>query len=211
MAQAITELDLVDPTDQHLNQRAEEVKLEDITSPYVQGVIDRMLELAAGKGHSKHDSRQMVGLAATQIGANVRIVTIDMTADGSLKEQHIKAFINPRITSRSTSTTLGREGCWSCGNICGAVDRAKRVTVEAYDREGKLFKTHFAGFGARIAQHEIDHLDGVRFPDRIPEDQPDKLHWVKPEEFADYRVKWETWPTKCPREKWKAMKRGDKA
>lgn len=211
MPQVAGDLDLVEPTDTRLNQKSKEVKASDITSSRVQGIIDRMLELAAGKGHSKHDSRQMVGLAAPQIGANLRIVTIDTTADGSLKEQHIKVFINPRITRRSDETQPGREGCWSCGNICGNVERAQSVTLEGLDREGKAVKVELTGFVARIAQHETDHLDGIRFPDRIPEDRPEKLHWVKPEEFPDYRLHWATWSHLCPREKWEAMKRGETA
>jgi Polypeptide deformylase len=66
-----------------------------------------------------------------------------------------------------------------------------------------------SGFTARIAQHETDHLDGIRFPDRIPVDQPDKLHWVEPEQFPDYRLNWATWKQLCPRERWEAMKQGE--
>lgn len=208
MSDTPSELELVEPTDQSLNQASAEVLPDEISSAYIQGIIDRMLELAAGKGHSKHDSRQMVGLAAPQLGVNKRIITIDLTADGSLKEQHIQVFINPKITARSSDTIPGREGCWSAGNICGVVERAKQVTLEGFDREGKPLKLELEGFVARIAQHETDHLDGIRFPDRIPDDQPDKLHWVGPAEFPDYRLNWATWPTKCPREKWHAMKAG---
>ncbi len=202
------ELELVEPTDQSLNQRANEITPDAVRSSEVQSIVDRMLELAAGKGHSKHDSRQMVGLAAPQLGAGKRIITIDMTADGSNKEQHIQVFINPRITARSAETVPGREGCWSCGNICGVVERAEAVTLEGLDREGRPMKVELTGFVARIAQHETDHLDGIRFPDRIPEDQPDKLLWVEPNEFADFRINWAHWPHKCPREKWLAMKAG---
>jgi peptide deformylase len=200
------DFDLIDPTDARLNETSADVEKSAISSPYIQGVINRMLEFAAGKGHSKHDSRQMVGLAAPQLGISIRIITIDMTADGSLKEQHLTAFINPRVTARSDSRILGREGCWSAGNICGAVERATDVTVAACDRDGKPFTINLTGFVARIAQHEIDHLDGIRFPDRIPTDQPDKLHWVQPEEFAEYRLHWATWPQTCPHERWEAMK-----
>lgn len=205
---AVTELDLISPTDPSLNQPTEEVKPDEIAAPEVQGVIDRMLALAAGKGHSKHDSRQMIGLAAPQIGYRKRIITIDLTADGSLKEQHMQMLINPRIAKRSSETVTGREGCWSCGNICGNVERAQNVTLEALGRDGKPIKLELTGFTARIAQHETDHLDGIRFPDRIPEDQPEKLHWVKPEEFEAYRTQWQTWPRLCPRTTWLDMKRG---
>lgn len=202
-------LTLVLPTNQLLNRVADEVAADEITSPYIQGVIDRMLQLAAGKGHGK-DTRQMVGLAAPQLGVGKRIISIDVTADGSLKEQNLQVFINPRITHRSKNTVPGREGCWSCGNICGNVARAEEVTLEGLDRDGKPLRITLNGFTARIAQHETDHLDGVRFPDCIPENEPDKLHWVEPSEFPEYRLHWATWPTKCRREKWTAMKKGVK-
>jgi peptide deformylase len=203
-----TKLTLIEPTDPLLNNVAEEVKPEEIVSPEVQGVIDRMLELAAGKGHSKEDSRQMVGLAATQIGVNKCIVIMDITADGSKKEQHLQVFINPKIAHRSTETMPGREGCWSGGNICGIVERSKAVTLGGFDRSGKPIKFELADFVARIAQHETDHLQGIRFPDRIPVDKPDRLHWVEPAEFEEYRKNWQHWPVKYPRERWGALKAG---
>jgi peptide deformylase len=201
-------LELIDSTDQSLNNKAEEVTPDEIASSYIQGVIDRMLELSAGKGHSKHDSRQMVGLAAPQLGVNKRIISIDVTADGSLKEQTLHIFINPRIVDESDDTVPGREGCWSCDNICGNVARAREVTLEAQGRDGKPVTVKFSGFVARIAQHEVDHLDGIRFPDRIPADQPEKLHWVAAEEFAGYRLNWSTWQHTCPRDTWEMMKKG---
>lgn len=208
MTTATEELDLIPPTDPSLNQPADSVNPDEIASPEVQDAIDRMLKLAAGKGHSKRDSRQMVGLAAPQIGCHKRIITIDVSADGSLKEQNLQVFINPRVTKRSDETLPGREGCWSCGNICGNVERSQNVTLEALDCEGKHVRLELTGFTARIAQHETDHLDGIRFPDRIPKDQPEKLHWVKPEEFEAYRTQWQTWPHLCPRQTWLETKSG---
>jgi peptide deformylase len=203
-------LELIEPTDPILNRVIEEVGLEEVSSPFIQGVIDRMLELSAGRGHSKHDSRQMVGLAAPQLGVNKRIITIDLTADGSNKEQTLQVVINPVITHRSTETVPGREGCWSCGNVCGNVERAKEVTLEGLARDGAPLVFRLQGFVARIAQHETDHLEGVRFPDRIPLDAPERLHWVEHDEFNKYRTQWMNWPKLCPRERWEQMKAGKK-
>jgi peptide deformylase len=204
-------LELVDPTDQILNSIATEVTPDEIGSEFVQGVIDRMLELSAGKGHSKHDSRQMVGLAALQLGVGLRIVTIDVTADGSNRPQNLHVLINPRITKRSEEMVPGREACWSCGNICGNVSRSKEVEVEAFDRDGQEVRYTWLDFVSRIAQHETDHLDGIRFPDRIPEDEPEKLHLVLPTEFPEYRLNWANWQTLCPRQQWDDMKAGKAA
>ena len=201
-------LELIDPTSRILNTVATAVEESEIESPFVQGVIDRMLELSAGKGHSKHDSRQMVGLAAVQLGIGKRIIAIDMTADGSNKPQNLHVLINPTVTERSEEIIPGREGCWSCGNICGNVDRSKSVVLEALDRTGKKVEYKLSNFVARIAQHETDHLDGIRFPDRILKSEPDRLHIVLPSEFAEYRLNWASWGTICPREQWENMKSG---
>lgn len=204
-----TNLTLVEPTDPILNRVADEILPQKVDSTQIQDIIDRMLELSAGKGHDKKDSRQMVGLAAPQLGASKRIVTIDVTADGSNKKQNLTVFINPKITQRSEQTMPGREGCWSCANVCGNVERAKAVTLEGLDRNGKPIKAELTDFVARIAQHETDHLEGIRFPDRIPVSEPDRLHWVEHSEFDDYRKNWEHWPVKCPRELWESLKSGN--
>ncbi len=201
-------LSLKDPTDAILTRVADEVQSHEISFPEIQNIIDQMLAMSAGKGKTRDDSRQMVGLAAPQLGLSKCIVTIDVTADGSNKEQHLQAYINPKITYRSKETVPGREGCWSCGDICGNVERAKRVTLEGLDREGKPVRIELTDFVARIAQHETDHLEGIRFPDRIPADEPDRLHWVEPVEFDSYRQNWQNWPTKCPRAVWEALKAG---
>lgn len=200
---------LVLATDPILNRVAEKLKPEEIRTPQIQDTIDFMLNLAAGKGHDPKDTRQMVGLAAPQIGVSKSIVSIDMTADGSNKKQTLQVIINPKITYLSQENVLGREGCWSCGNICGKVERAKEVTIEGLSRDGKPLKFELVDFIARIAQHETDHLEGIRFPDRIPADQPGSLHLVDAAEFENYRKNWATWPTLCPRERWEAMKSGN--
>lgn len=201
-------LELIEPTDQILNTVAAEVEPDEIESAHIQGIIDRMLELSAGKGHSEHDSRQMVGLAAMQLGVAKRIITVDVTADGSNKPQNLHVFINPKITERSDELVPGREACWSCGNICGNVDRAESVTLEAIDRTGTRVEHKLFGFVARIVQHETDHLDGIRFPDRIPLSEPERLHIVLPSEFPKYRHSWASWDTICPRGSWVDMKSG---
>ena len=202
-------LELIPPTSLSLNLVSQAVLPQEIDTISTQGTIRHMFKLASGKGHSKNDTRQMVGLAAPQIGILKRIISIDVTADGSNKPQNLKIFINPRLISHSTETDLGREGCWSCGNICGAVSRFRSVELEALDPSGKSFTATLQGFVARIAQHEIDHLDGIRFPDRIPLDEPEHLHYVKPEEFSSYRTDWARWQTLCPRADWEHMKSGE--
>lgn len=199
-------LELVMPSDAVPSEVAQEVMHAEISSDFIRGVINRMLELSAGKGHSKSDSRQMVGLAAVQLGVSKRIVSIDVTATGQKQEQNLEIFINPKIIKHSEDLVDGREGCWSCGSVCGNVARYRSITVEALDRHGKPFKRNFEGFVARIAQHEIDHLEGVRFPERIPIDQPSRLHWVEHVDFDRYRNEWQNWPHLCSRQQWETVK-----
>jgi peptide deformylase len=201
-------LDLIDPTNALLNQAAEAIREDEIDSDFIQGVVSRMLDLAAGKGRSAKDSRQIVGLAAVQLGVSKRIISIDITADGSKKDQNLKVFINPVIVQCSSERIDGREGCWSCSNVCGNVQRSESVTLEGSDQEGQLVRVKLDGFVARIAQHEVDHLDGVRFPDRIPIDEPQRLHWVEHSEFDNYRQNWMNWRSLCSREQWEAIKSG---
>jgi peptide deformylase len=150
----------------------------------------------------------MVGLAAPQLGVSKCIITIDITADGSNKQQNLQVLTNPMITWRSEEMAAGREGCWSCGNICGNVERAKSVMLEGLDRSGEPVKLDLADFVARIAQHETDQLRGIRFPDRIPLSQSERLYWVEPAEFDDYRKNRMHWPKLCPREQRERMKAG---
>jgi peptide deformylase len=129
-----------------------------------------------------------------------------MNAAGVGEQPDLKEFINPEIIEKSDETEDGREGCFSTGRVCGVVERATKVTVRAYNREGQQFEHVFEGFPARVAQHEIDHLDGIRFPDHISDDK--NLHWVEEAEFGDYRGNWRNWSVNCPREKWESIKSG---
>lgn len=201
---------MVDPIEHHalLNSVAKEVSLQELSSDFIQGVIDQMFYVAAGKGHSKEDSRQVVGLAAPQVGIGKRIMLIDLTANGANQDQNLVAVINPVLSNLSDQTIPGREGCWSCGNVCGNVQRSASALLSGFDRSGEKLSLPVEGFVARIAQHEVDHLNGIRFPDRIPVDEPEKLHWVEHAQFEDYRAQWEHWPVLCPREKWEELKAG---
>jgi peptide deformylase len=202
---------LVDPIEHAalLNAIAGEVDTEDVHSAEVARIIDDMLWLAAGK--DQEGGAQMVGLAAPQVGVSKRIAIVDMNATGMREEQHMQVFINPRIVEMADDAVDGREGCWSCGDYCANVPRATWVVVEALDREGSLVTLRLEGFTARIAQHEVDHLDGVRCIDRVSVDEPWRLHRVNladVEEFNRYRTEWPHWQKTFPREEWLRFREG---
>jgi peptide deformylase len=106
-----------------------------------------------------------VGLAAPQIGESMRVLVAEY------EDEHV-ALVNPEIIKSSEETELGTEGCLSIpGYVGDNVPRALKVTVKARDPKGKEIRIKAEGWFARILQHEIDHLDGILFIDRIgPED-----------------------------------------
>jgi peptide deformylase len=101
-----------------------------------------------------------VGLAAPQVGVPLRVVVIDY-------EDRLYTLINPEIVKRSPETVTDEEGCLSAPNWQGPVARAEALTVKARGRDGKEFRVKAEGWLARIFQHELDHLDGVLFLDRV--------------------------------------------
>jgi peptide deformylase len=113
-------------------------------------------------------------------------------------------FINPEILSYGGDVEAGREGCFSTGKVVGIVPRYNSIVLQAYTPTGEQITTEYHGSLAKTFQHEVDHLDGIRFPDRIEND--DDLHYVEPHERAEYRRNPVNWPKKCPRDDWEAIK-----
>lgn len=107
-----------------------------------------------------------VGIAAPQVGCLRRIVIMDASARPDVSRHGRLVLVNPRITMRD-GAVAGREGCLSVPDYTGNVIRAERVTVEARDEYGVSRSYDLEGFEARVAQHEIDHLDGLLFIDRL--------------------------------------------
>lgn len=104
-----------------------------------------------------------VGLAAPQVGVSTRVFVVDVEDDETRVR---RAFVNPVITRRE-GAVVGEEGCLSIPGFREDVKRAARVTVEALDERGERFALEAEGLVARAIQHEIDHLDGVLFIDRL--------------------------------------------
>lgn len=101
-----------------------------------------------------------VGLAGPQVGVMERIFVWE-TEDG------YGAVVDPVITERSEETVSDEEGCLSLPGLYFDVERAQRVTITGLDADGDPLEIEVEGFKARIFQHEIDHLDGVLFIDRL--------------------------------------------
>jgi peptide deformylase len=98
-----------------------------------------------------------MGLAASQIGWNARVFVMNITRD---REQEL-VFVNPTIVIASDETVKIAEGCLSFPGMVGDVERPVKVLIHAQDINGQYFHFEDDQWGARCAQHEIDHLDGV--------------------------------------------------
>ncbi len=107
-----------------------------------------------------------VGLAGPQIGLSERIIVIDL---GGAEDEHPGpvALVNPRVVEASKKTDRAPEGCLSIPGMEEVVERSESVTVEAVDPRGKSLRFEASGYFARALQHEIDHLDGILFIDRL--------------------------------------------
>ena len=119
-----------------------------------------------------------VGLAAPQIAQSIRLFVAEF-------EDHKVAIVNPEIV-KAEGEVLGTEGCLSIPGYVGEnIRRAEKVVVKGQDVRGKNMKVNAEGWFARVLQHEIDHLDGILFLDRL--DRPEDLHEISEddEEFEE--------------------------
>lgn len=109
-----------------------------------------------------------VGIAAPQIGELVRVAIVDTSGHkkhGSASSGHM-VLVNPRLVDRA-GCRVGREGCLSLPDFTANVERAEVINVEYYNEKGELLQLQAQDFEAVVVQHEIDHLDGVLFLDRV--------------------------------------------
>jgi peptide deformylase len=135
-------------------------------------LIDRLDEQIAGLITDLIDTMQAgpgsVGVAAPQIGVSLAACVIDVSNNRHGKDNNhgLLVLLNPEIIARS-GTSIMREGCMSVPDYTGDVERATAITVAYTDREGCRQTVEASGFEAVAIQHELDHLDGILFLDRI--------------------------------------------
>ncbi len=196
---------LLPPSDARLRTPVQPLGADQVTTAEVQRAVQRLYD--AAKPYRPPNQLKLVGLAAPQIGIELPIILVDMgiTEDGNGSEE-LRAFINPVITWKSDDLVEGREGCFSVNSqLLGRVPRANHIRISAQDQYGRFISQELTGFTARIFQHEVDHLFGVRFPDRVGE--AGTLHWIEPEQREAYVKDGSSWPT-FPWSRWIDMKLG---
>jgi peptide deformylase len=146
-------LEILQYPDPRLNKPAERVEKIDAGT---RRLIDDMVEtMYAAPG---------VGLAATQVDVHKQIIVIDISEDHG----DLRVFINPEVTRRE-GVAVNQEGCLSVPGIYDNVERAEMVTVTALDRIGWRFTLNASGILATCIQHEMDHLEGKVFVERLSE------------------------------------------
>jgi len=139
------------------NQAAAIDRFDDELAAFVEKMFVTMKQ---GKG---------VGLAAPQVGVSQRLFVIQIDGDKP------RVFINPEIVETSVELADFEEGCLSIPGVYADLDRPAEVRVQAWNERGRRFVLGAEGFLARVVQHELDHLNGVLFTDRLPERSRDKL------------------------------------
>lgn len=161
-----------------LRQIAKPLDLENISNnKEIQTLIDDMIDTMRAE--------QGVGLAAPQVSHSLRIVVLECQGSERYPDKpgfSLMVLVNPVFTKRSRKTVKGWEGCLSLPDLRGLVPRSREVTLEAYDRFGERVVIETDGFLAVALQHEIDHLDGIIFLDRLP----DLAHLAFQEEYDTY-------------------------
>jgi peptide deformylase len=164
-------LEIVQAGDPVLRRQSRRLTIEEIKSPSIQQLIELMREtMREAPG---------VGLAAPQIGESMQLAVIedraeyitDLAADEVAERQRspipFHVIINPKLTVLDNSSAAFFEGCLSVEGFAAVVDRALNVRVECLNERGEEITIDARGWYARILQHEIDHLNGTLYVDRM--------------------------------------------
>jgi peptide deformylase len=154
-----------------LRERTQDVTVEELQTPAFQTLIGRMVEvMRAAPG---------VGLAAPQVSVSKRVFVLEdkdelmasLTAQERAERERLpvplRVFVNPVVTPIGDEKVMFFEGCLSVNGFAGLVERWREVEVQALDEHGQAITWRVRGWPARILQHEMDHLDGTLYVDRM--------------------------------------------
>lgn len=130
-----------------------------IKGQVIQELIDDMIE-------TMHEY-QGIGLAAPQIHESFRIFVAGIESKPEDEQLSTTVFINPEVVALDSSKIEDWEGCLSIPDMRGRVLRSANVRIRSLDRRGEFFEKELRGYSSRVVQHELDHLDGILFLDRM--------------------------------------------
>ena len=160
-----------------LRQIADPVDVNQIQSDEIQNLIDDLIETM------RHANG--AGLASTQIAVPLRICIIEVNKNPRYSYKPdipLTVLINPKVTFLTEERINVYEGCLSVPNMRGKVDRCPEILIEGFNREGQSVSFISKGISAGTFQHELDHLDGLVFTDRMK----DASSLTTIDEFADH-------------------------
>ena len=163
-----------------LRQVAKPIDLSDLAESPMQTFIDDMIETMHHEGG--------VGLAAPQVNRSIQIVVLEYAENERYPDEvsiPLTVLVNPVLSDYSQETKEGWESCLSLVDFRGLVPRSTTVTLNAYDREGNKIQKTVSDFEAVVLQHELDHLKGFVFLDRMKD--LTKLSYQ--EEFEEFWIK----------------------
>ena len=140
-------------------------QLKQVSTP-VERFDDELRHFIAALEETMRAGPGGVGIAAPQVGRFQRIVIVDVSSKPKITHHGRLVLINPEITDWQ-GYAKGREGCMSVPDYTGNVIRAEQISMEYCDEHGARHTLETGGFEARAIQHEIDHLDGLLFLDRL--------------------------------------------
>lgn len=150
----------------HPKLKAKNKRIKDFNSKRLQKLIrdltDTMRKL------------DLIGMAAPQIGENYQVFVTEPRKTKARKnviDDKLRVFVNPKIVERSKAEHVIWEGCGCTGDIFGPVKRARIVTIEALDQNGEKFQITANGILGRVILHEIDHLNGIEFLERVKDNR----------------------------------------
>ena len=169
--------DILDEKDKRLHEKSDEVvfPLSDEDKKTIKDIIELLTNSQIPELAEKYDLRPGMGLAAIQLGIKKRYFVVVHEYDEGKFDNYV--IINPKIISTSEEMIyVGEgEGCLSINRAtCGIVPRHARITLEAYDEDGNKIRVRGREELAIAFQHEIDHLNGILFVDRIDKKDPFK-------------------------------------
>jgi peptide deformylase len=145
--------------------KAPDARLKQVSEP-VESFDGELRAFVADLEETRLAGPAAVGIAAPQVGRRQRILIVDVSGRAKTSSHGHLVLINPEITHWE-GFEMGREGCLSVPDYTGNVIRATRIRLRAQDIEGVARDYEMEGFEARAIQHEMDHLDGLLFIDRV--------------------------------------------
>jgi peptide deformylase len=174
----MTVLEIATVGDPVLRERVPDLTLEELRSDEVQRLIDDLIETRRAAGGA--------GLAAPQVSALRRIAVVEVDEHTRYPYKPLvplTVIVNPVVEPLSDETLVINEGCLSIPDLRGDVQRFCEISVHYFDRNGEKHETILRGLTAGTFQHEVDHLDGVLFIDRVSDPRTFST-W---EQFARHR------------------------